>query len=136
MATAVRIKFVDIELCHFWLKSRLAWLVDVREESEYHLGMIEKAFLQPYSTFEPSLLPYVDPILGKPKRLVFFCLHGNIAPLAGAAWGQEIGSSVAFVMEGGFSLWLEEGFPVVSLPQAIQAMEELPPSGPENKDFL
>lgn len=112
MAIAVRIRKIEVELAYFWQKRGIAWLVDVREEKQYVTGIIARAILHPYSTFEPSLLPYVDPYLGVPRRLLFFCQKGDISPRAAEAWAQEIGASVAFVMEEGFDKWLEEGLPV------------------------
>lgn len=117
MVGQVRIRQIDVDLAYFWLKCGLICLVDVREPAEYRYGIIEKAILHPFSTFEPAFLPYVDPLVGVPPRLLFYCQKGAVAPQAAQAWAEEIGASVAFVLKGGIEQWQEEQLPIESYPK-------------------
>lgn len=112
MAQQVWVQPIDVELAYMWQKYGIALVIDVREELEYHSGMIPRAILHPFSTFDPSFLPYVDPVLGHPQRLVFICQEGLVAPEAARAWGKEIGAAIVFFVEGGIDKWVEEELPI------------------------
>lgn len=115
MVQQVWVQPIDVESAYMWQKYGIALLIDVREESEYTSGMIQKAILHPFSTFDPSFLPYVDPVLGLPQRLVFFCQEGLVAPEAARCWGKEIGAAIVFFVEGGIDKWVEEELPLKDL---------------------
>lgn len=112
MVQQVWVQSIDVELAYMWQKYGIALLIDVREESAYTLGIIHKAILHPFSTFDPSFLPYVDPVLGHPQRLVFICQEGLVAPEAARSWGKQIGAAIVFFVEGGIDKWIEEELPI------------------------
>jgi len=112
MTTAVRIREIDVEVAYLWLECGIAWFIDVREEHERSRGAIPHALFHPFSTFDPSFLPYVDPVLGLPRRLVFYCQQTEPASKAAHCWADEIGAAVAFVLQGGVEEWSKAGLPI------------------------
>lgn len=94
---------------HERLLHRAIVLIDVREPQEYAAERIQSALLFPFSTFDPSALPFSD---GRP--VVLHCGSGKRSAAALAACAAA-GVPVRQHMQGGITAWKAAGLPAVRL---------------------
>ena len=90
------------------LKDRTAWLVDVREPTEYLNERIPGALLFPLSTLDVAALPK-----DSGRTLVFHCAGGKRS-LEAATRLLAGGASRATHLAGGIAAWTAAGLPVIT----------------------
>ncbi len=79
-------------------------LLDVREESEWHLARIEGAELLPLSRLARELEAALPANLDKDSTIVVVCHHG-VRSAQVTAWMSQQGYTGVYSLDGGIEAW-------------------------------
>ncbi len=89
-----------------WLDKDEAFVIDVREPHEYHLGHISGATLIPLAKLSAEeLLNYKNN-----KKLVIHCQHGKRGTLACERLIMANPTLEIYHLEGGLAAWINAGY--------------------------
>ena len=120
-STTKTMQDVEATTLKVWLERGEAFLIDVREPSEYAAEHIPDARLLPLSTFDPTHVPQEAG-----KKVVLHCVMGMRSAQAGQKL-LDAGFTTVYNFRGGVQAWKDAGYdtargqrPRLSLQRQVQ----------------